>query len=187
MRDRKNDHTHRDVAERTLGRKLQPTEVVDHRNEDKTDQTPTNLAVKSRSVHTSEHNRTRSLSKLRASLRMVREGKRLYAFAAAVVLVAALSACRAAPAAPGPATATFIGTVTDMETQQPISGARVQILGGSYPHTFTNSFGVYGFQAIPLGRTLIEFSATGYLVRELDLDVEGPVGLDVALAADPRD
>ena len=77
-RDRSSDTAHRRVAEAKLGRKLRPDEVVDHLNEDKADNTPINLNVKRRSVHTSEHNRTRGLSKLRASLRMATEGKRLY-------------------------------------------------------------------------------------------------------------
>lgn len=78
MRDRRDDHTHRRVAEAKLGRKLQPHEVVDHVNEDKTDNRSINLDVKSRKAHTSDHNRTRQLSKLRATLRMVKDGKRLY-------------------------------------------------------------------------------------------------------------
>ena len=78
MRDRKNDATHHRAAEAALRRKLTPNEVVHHVNEDKADNSPINLAVTSRSVHSAGHNRTRSLSKLRASLRMVREKKRLY-------------------------------------------------------------------------------------------------------------
>ena len=78
MRDRPSDTTHRRVVERKLGRPLTPSEVVHHENEDKADNTSSNLNVKARNVHTSEHNRRRGLSKLRASLRMVQEQKRLY-------------------------------------------------------------------------------------------------------------
>ena len=78
MRDRPSDTIHRTVVARTVGRSLKANEVVHHANEDKADNTPINLAVTPRSVHTSEHNRTRSLSKLRASLRMVREKRKLY-------------------------------------------------------------------------------------------------------------
>lgn len=78
MRDRKDDQTHRTVAARKLGRPLRAEEVVHHGNEDKADNTPINLHVTSRSVHSTEHNRSRGLSKLRASLRMAKEGKRLY-------------------------------------------------------------------------------------------------------------
>ena len=78
MRDRPNDHTHRRAVEHKLGRALLPNEIVHHENEDKADNSPINLAVKSRSVHSAGHNRTRGLSKLRASLRMMQEKKRLY-------------------------------------------------------------------------------------------------------------
>ena len=78
MRDRTNDRTHRRVVERKLGRTLAPTEVAHHENEDKADNTPINLNAKARNVHTAEHNKSRGLSKLRASLRMERERKRLY-------------------------------------------------------------------------------------------------------------
>ena len=78
MRDRSSDTAHRRAAEAMLRRKLAPDEVVHHANEDKADNSPINLNVKRRSVHSAGHNRTRSLSKLRASLRMVREKKRLY-------------------------------------------------------------------------------------------------------------
>lgn len=78
MRDRKNDHTHRTVAAVKLGRPLKPNEVAHHEDEDKTNNSPANVNATPRSTHTSAHNRTRGLSKLRASLRMVKEGKKLY-------------------------------------------------------------------------------------------------------------
>lgn len=78
MRDRKSDTVHRRVTEAKLGRKLQPGEVAHHVNEDKADNAPANLEPKARGAHTSQHNRTRKLSKLRASLRMVKEGRTLY-------------------------------------------------------------------------------------------------------------
>jgi hypothetical protein len=78
MRDRKDDHTHRRVAEAKLGRKLKPNEVVDHHNENKTDNSPANVNPEDRGVHTAKHNRNRGLSKLRAALRMVKEGKKVY-------------------------------------------------------------------------------------------------------------
>lgn len=77
LRDRKSD-AHRAVAERKVGRKLGPNEVVDHLNEDKTDNSPANLEPKPRGAHTAQHNRARGLSKLRAALRMHREGKKIY-------------------------------------------------------------------------------------------------------------
>ena len=78
MRDRKDDTTHRTVAAAKLGRPLKPNEVVDHGNEDKTDNSPANVNVMDRRAHTAQHNRSRGLSKLRASLRMPKEGKKLY-------------------------------------------------------------------------------------------------------------
>lgn len=77
MRDRK-DESHRRQTERELGRKLGRDEIVHHKNEDKTDNRPSNREVVSRADHTANHNRGRSLSKLRAALRMVREKKALY-------------------------------------------------------------------------------------------------------------
>ncbi len=77
MRDRKSD-AHRAIAEQKVGRKLGPDEVVDHLDEDKENNADTNLAVKPRGEHTTQHNRARPLSRLRTSLRMHREGKKLY-------------------------------------------------------------------------------------------------------------
>ena len=78
MRDRPHDTAHRRTLERKLGRALLPTEVAHHENENKADNTSINLNAKARNVHTTEHNRRRGLSKLRAALRMERERKRLY-------------------------------------------------------------------------------------------------------------
>jgi hypothetical protein len=77
MRDRPNEK-HRAVAEAKLGRKLKPNEVVDHADEDKANNDPANLNPQDRGAHTSQHNRNRGLSKLRASLRMFREGRKIY-------------------------------------------------------------------------------------------------------------
>lgn len=77
MRDRKSD-THRKVAERKVGRKLATNEIVHHQDEDKANNAPANLDVAPRGVHTAAHNRSRRTSALRASLRMHREGKKLY-------------------------------------------------------------------------------------------------------------
>ena len=77
MRDRKND-VHRRAAAVKLGRPLQPGELVHHKNEMKEDQSHANLDVTNRSAHTTHHNRTRPLSKLRAALRSFREGKKVY-------------------------------------------------------------------------------------------------------------
>lgn len=77
MRDRRTD-AHRPLMEKELGRKLTPDEVVDHANEDKEDNSRGNKRVMSRSAHTTMHNKTRGLSKLRSALRMVREKRKLF-------------------------------------------------------------------------------------------------------------
>lgn len=78
MRDRKSDTAHRKVAEQKLGRKITDKEVVHHVDEDKANDTSANLAVEARGRHTAAHNRGRKVSALRASLRMHREGQKLY-------------------------------------------------------------------------------------------------------------
>lgn len=78
MRDRQDDTTHRANAAGTLGRPLRPGEIVHHRDEDKANSSPANLTVQTRSAHTTQHNQSRTLSKLRAALRMVRERKKLF-------------------------------------------------------------------------------------------------------------
>lgn len=78
MRDRPDDTTHRQVARATIGRRLTADEVVDHGDEDKTNNSPANLTVKLRSAHTAQHNKARGLSQLRAALRMVRERRKSY-------------------------------------------------------------------------------------------------------------
>lgn len=77
MRDRTSD-AHRTMTERELGRTLGPNEVVDHVDEDKTNNAKENRRVMPRGAHTTMHNKTRGLSKLRAALRMVREGRKSY-------------------------------------------------------------------------------------------------------------
>lgn len=77
MRDRPNNH-HRAAMETKLGRKLGPNELVHHADEDKANNAPANLGVKSRGKHTADHNRSRKVSKLRASLRMVARKERMY-------------------------------------------------------------------------------------------------------------
>lgn len=78
MRDRKDDTTHRTVAAAKLGRPLRASEVADHIDEDKSNNAPANIHVQTRSAHTTQHNKARPTSKLRAALRMVKERKRSY-------------------------------------------------------------------------------------------------------------
>jgi hypothetical protein len=79
MRDRPSDR-HRTIAERTLGRKLAPTEVVDHHNTDKGDNSPANLTPMPRGAHSRSHTnpRRRHLAKLTKALTMVRDGRKDY-------------------------------------------------------------------------------------------------------------
>lgn len=53
-------HEHIVVAEKILGRKLNPDEIVHHIDEDKRNNDPYNLAVMTRSDHTTYHNRLRA-------------------------------------------------------------------------------------------------------------------------------
>lgn len=78
MRDRPSDSAHRRPLEAKLGRPLKPTEVSDHVDENKANNTSANLRAVDRGAHTAQHNRTRGLSKLRAALRMTTERKRSY-------------------------------------------------------------------------------------------------------------
>ena len=77
MRDRPSD-AHKAILERKLGRPLAPNEVTDHVDEDKANNAPSNLAPEDRGAHTAKHNAQRGLSKLRSSLRMVHDGRKLY-------------------------------------------------------------------------------------------------------------
>jgi hypothetical protein len=70
VRDRPSSSNHRAVAEAKLGRKLKPNEVVDHADEDKANNTPSNLSAEDRGRHTARHNANRHLSKLRHALRV---------------------------------------------------------------------------------------------------------------------
>lgn len=75
MRDRPSQS---DAHRTFVGRRLGPTEVVHHRNEDKADASPANLEGQDRGEHTRHHNRERSLSQLRRVLRMTKERRKLY-------------------------------------------------------------------------------------------------------------
>ena len=78
MRDRKSD-AHRKAGERKAGRKLGRNDIVHHRDEDKTNNSPDNLEIEERGKHTATHNRHRGLSKLRKALRMMmQKGEGLY-------------------------------------------------------------------------------------------------------------
>jgi hypothetical protein len=48
-------HKHRIIAEQMLGRKLQPGEIVHHKDGDKRNNTPENLEVMTQSEHIREH------------------------------------------------------------------------------------------------------------------------------------
>jgi len=79
LRDRPSSSNHREVAEAKLGRKLLPNEVVDHADEDKTNNSPANLSAEDRAAHTARHNAARGLSKLRRALRTTQgKEKKLY-------------------------------------------------------------------------------------------------------------
>lgn len=80
MRDRP-DNAHRRAAEQKTSKTLTPDELVHHRDQDKSNNTSSNLDVMSRSDHTREHNRreTRTLGHLRRSLNIANgTGSKLY-------------------------------------------------------------------------------------------------------------
>lgn len=63
MRDRKSDK-HRAIGAAKMGRPLTSSEVVHHQDENKANNGSTNLEVKSRSAHTTHHNKTRPAARL---------------------------------------------------------------------------------------------------------------------------
>jgi len=71
LRDRKSD-AHMKVVD------AGPGMVRHHDDEDKTNNDKTNLTVETRSAHTTRHNKTRSLGKLRKALSMPKRGEKLY-------------------------------------------------------------------------------------------------------------
>lgn len=79
MRDRPNDK-HRRVATTKLGRPIRPGHDIDHRNENKADNSPGNLEEVPHGKHSSKTGRreNRSLRKLQASLAMERKKEKLY-------------------------------------------------------------------------------------------------------------
>lgn len=79
MRDRKSD-THRRVAEAKLGRPIKPGHDIDHRNENKADNSPANLEELPHGAHSSKTGLkgSRSLRTLQASLRMPSTRTKLY-------------------------------------------------------------------------------------------------------------
>jgi len=71
VRDRKSD-AHAKVLD------VAPGEVRHHKDEDKSNNAPDNLEAKDRGDHTADHNRTRTLGKLRKALTMHKRGEKLY-------------------------------------------------------------------------------------------------------------
>lgn len=79
MRDRKTD-AHRTAAERKLGRPVKPGHDIDHRNEDKTDNSPANLQELPHGTHSRETQSPgrKSLRALQRSLSMPTRREKLY-------------------------------------------------------------------------------------------------------------
>ena len=77
MRDRKSD-SHRSIASTHLGRPIKPGHDVDHRNENKDDNSAGNLVEMPHGEHTAKSNRNRGLAKLQRSLAMVRKREKSY-------------------------------------------------------------------------------------------------------------
>ena len=77
MRDRKTD-SHRTLAAKFLRRAIRAEHDIDHRNENKDDNSPGNLVEMPHGAHTAKSNRNRGLAKLQRSLAMVRKGEKSY-------------------------------------------------------------------------------------------------------------
>ena len=77
MRDRKTD-SHRSIASKHRGRPIKLGHDIDHRNENKDDNSPGNLVEMPHGAHTAKSNRNRGLAKLQRSLAMVRKGEKSY-------------------------------------------------------------------------------------------------------------
>ncbi len=71
MRDRRSDAHTRVVP-------AGPGMVRDHLDEDKSNNAASNLKVMPRGEHTTKHNKTRELGKLRKALTMHKRGEKLY-------------------------------------------------------------------------------------------------------------
>ena len=76
-RDRKSE-THRRVAEKEAGRKLQPSEDVHHKDGNKANNMPGNLEPKPHGAHSTETGKTKSVNRLRKALTMHERGEKLY-------------------------------------------------------------------------------------------------------------
>jgi hypothetical protein len=79
MRDRKSD-SHRKAAEAKLGRKVKPGHDIDHLDENKDNNSPSNLAEKPHGAHSSATNSKsrKSLRALQSALQMTRKGIKSY-------------------------------------------------------------------------------------------------------------
>ena len=79
MRDRPNDQ-HRQTAQRSLRRPIRPGFDIDHRNENKLDNSPANLEEVSHAEHSqrTQSSGRRSLRRLQRSLTMPQRREKLY-------------------------------------------------------------------------------------------------------------
>lgn len=79
MRDRPRD-THRTVAARQLGRPIKPGHDVDHRNENKADNSPANLQELPHATHSklTQSSGRKSLRKLTKALTMPTRKEKMY-------------------------------------------------------------------------------------------------------------
>jgi hypothetical protein len=79
MRDRKSD-SHRKAAEAKLGRKVKPGHDIDHLDENKDNNSPSNLAEKPHGAHSADTNSKgrKSLRALQSALQMTRKGIKSY-------------------------------------------------------------------------------------------------------------
>ncbi len=81
--------------------------------------------------------------------------------------------------------ASLSGTVTAEATSEPIEGAEVKILGSDLV-TYTDAQGEYAFPVLNEGNLSVRVSSFGYVSEEVELNIDGNITQDFALALLPN-
>jgi len=83
-------------------------------------------------------------------------------------------------------TGVVAGFVTDAQTETPVDGATVAILGRSNTRVATDPDGSFTSHELPPGAYELEISATGYASRVIRAEVASGMSTDVALPLEPK-